>query len=133
MNVGKSDIKLAASAGKGRHGYRYACATHLGSGRRTVSFGCGGEGFAKRVDQAVKAEASIKGVALPPTLPAIGSTPFQIDSLVVVSILCVVEPILGIELPDSVVRTGGYGSVDQALTQLLPRIEACWKKRKGGK
>lgn len=83
--------------------------------------------------EAVKAEASIKGVALPPTLPAIGSTPFQIDSLVVVSILCVVEPILGIELPDSVVRTGGYGSVDQALTQLLPRIEACWKKRKGGK
>lgn len=83
--------------------------------------------------EVVKGEASIKGVALPPTLAAIGSTSFQIDSLVVVSILCVVEPILGIELPDSVVRTGGYGSVDQALAQLLPRIEACWKKRTGGK
>lgn len=83
--------------------------------------------------EAVKAEASINGVVLPPTSGAIGSTPFQIDSLVVVSILCTVEPILGIELPESVVRTGGYGSVDQALSQLLPKIEAYWKKRKGGK
>lgn len=81
--------------------------------------------------EVVKAEAAIKGVALPPVPAAIGTTPFQIDSLVVVSILCVVEPLLGVELPDSVVRTGGYGSVDQALAQLVPRIEAYWKKLKG--
>lgn len=83
--------------------------------------------------EVVKAEATIKGVMLPPVPAAIGTTPFQIDSLVVVSILCVVEPLLGVELPDNVVRTGGYGSVDQALAQLLPQIEAHWKKRKGGK
>ncbi len=81
----------------------------------------------------VKAEAMIKGGALPAASAAIEATPFQIDSLVVVSILCTVEPILGFELPDSVVRTGGYGSIDQALAQLLPSIEAQWKKRKGGK
>lgn len=81
----------------------------------------------------VKSEAAIRGVALPPTPVAIGSTPFQIDSLVVVSILCIVEPLLGIELPENVVRTGGYRSVDQALAQLLPNIETFWKKRKGGK
>lgn len=83
--------------------------------------------------EAVKSEAAIRGVALPPTPAAIGSTPFQVDSLVVVSILCTVEPLLGMELPESVVRSGGYGSVDQALAHLLPKIEACWKKRKGGK
>jgi hypothetical protein len=83
--------------------------------------------------EVVKSEAAIRGVALPSTPAAIGSTPFQIDSLVVVSILCIVEPLLDMELPESVVRTGGYRSIDQALAQLLPKIEACWKKRKGGR
>ncbi len=82
--------------------------------------------------ECVKAEAVIKGVALP-AAGAIGAAPFQVDSLVVVSILCTVEPLLGFELPDSVVQTGGYSSIDQALAQLLPRIEAQWKKCKGGK
>lgn len=83
--------------------------------------------------QAVKDEASIKGISLPSSNVDIAKAPFQVDSLVVVSILCVVEPIVGFELPESVVRTGGYGSVDSALYQLLPRIEAQWKKRKGDK
>ena len=83
--------------------------------------------------EAVKAEAAVRGVVLPPVPAAIATTPFQIDSLLVVSMLCVVEPLLGVELPDSVVRTGGYSSVDQALAQLLPCIEAHWKKRKGVK
>ena len=83
--------------------------------------------------QAVKDEASIRGIALPTLDVDIAKTTFQVDSLVVVSIICVVEPIVGFELPESVVRTGGYRSVDSALYQLLPRIEAQWKKRKGGK
>jgi hypothetical protein len=83
--------------------------------------------------QAVKDEASIRGIALPTLDGDIAKTTFQVDSLVVVSILCVAEPIVGFELPESIVRTGGYGSVDRALYQLLPRIEAQWKKRRGGK
>jgi hypothetical protein len=83
--------------------------------------------------QAVKDEASIRGIALPTSAADIAKAAFQVDSLVVVSILCVVEQIVGFELPESVVRTGGYRSVDSALYQLLPRIEAQWKKRKGGK
>jgi hypothetical protein len=55
----------------------------------------------------------------------------DVDSLVVVSLLCTVEPHIGFELPESVVRTGGYKSVDAAVEHLLPRIEAEWKKRKG--
>lgn len=83
--------------------------------------------------QAMRDEASIRGIVLPTSGMDIAKAAFQVDSLVVVSILCVVEPIVGFELPESVVRTGGYGSVDSALYQLLPRIEAQWKKRKGGK
>ena len=70
--------------------------------------------------ETVKAEASIKGVDLPASLTQIAQTAFQIDSLVVVSILCAVEPIIGFELPESVVRSGGYSSVECALEQVLP-------------
>lgn len=90
-------------------------------------------GLRAELIEAVKAEAEIKGITLPATDAAIAATAFQVDSLVVVSILCTVEPILGVELPDSVVRTGGYGSVDSALAQLLSRIEAQWKRRNGDK
>jgi len=83
--------------------------------------------------ETVTAEASVRGVALPSAPAQIAMTPFQVDSLVVVSILCAVEPIIGFELPESVVRAGGYGSVESALEHLLPRIEKQWIKRKGGK
>jgi hypothetical protein len=88
-------------------------------------------GLLTELIEAVKAEAEIRGISLPTSATQIGKTAFQVDSLVVVSILCVIEPIVGFELPDSVVRTGGYGSVDSALAQLMPRIEAQWQKRKG--
>lgn len=81
--------------------------------------------------ESIKAEAMIKGVTLPAATSAIAQIPFQVDSLIVVSILCVVEPLVGFELPESVVRTGGYASVEQAVGQLLPRIKAQWNKRKG--
>ena len=81
--------------------------------------------------EAVKTEASIRGIALPAARADIAKTAFQVDSLVVVSILCAVEPIVGFELPDSVVRAGGYGSVESALAHVIPGIEKYWIKRKG--
>lgn len=83
--------------------------------------------------EAVKAEASIKGIPLPTAPPQIVKAAFQVDSLVVVSILCAAEPIVGFELPDRVVRAGGYVSVESALGHLLPRIEKEWIRRKGAK
>ncbi len=80
--------------------------------------------------EAVKAEASIKGITLPSSTEDIAKSTMRIDSLVVVTILCAVEPIVGFELPDSVVRAGGYTSVESALAQLLPRIENQWNKQK---
>ncbi|RUU14180.1 hypothetical protein EOD23_01945 [Mesorhizobium sp. USDA-HM6] len=81
--------------------------------------------------ETVKTEAAMKGIALPPDEPGICKAPVPIDSLVAVSILTVVEAIIGFTLPDSVVRTGGYASVDAALADLVPRIEAKWKKKNG--
>ena len=80
--------------------------------------------------EAIKIEASIRGIL--PAVPAqITKAAVHVDSLVVVSILCAVEPIIGFELPDSVVRAGGYVSVESALGHLLPRIEKEYMKRKG--
>ena len=83
--------------------------------------------------EAIKAEASIKGISLPAAPGQIAKAIVPVDSLVVVSILCAVEPIVGFELPENVVRAGGYSSVESALEHLLPRIEAQWNKRKGAK
>ena len=81
--------------------------------------------------EAIKIEASVKGITLPSAISDIVKAPVRLDSLVAVSILCAVEPIVGFELPDSVVQAGGYSSVDAALGHMLPRIEKLWMKRKG--
>ena len=83
--------------------------------------------------EAVKIEASIRGMTLPAAPADIAKASVHVDSLVVVSILCAVEPIVGFELPESVVRAGGYTSVDSALGRLLPRLEKEWMKKKGAK
>jgi len=82
---------------------------------------------------AIETEAALGGFSLPPDAAGKASASVQIDSLVAVEILCTVEPIVDFELEDSVVRAGGYASVDDALKALLPRIEKEWQKRKGGK
>ena len=56
-----------------------------------------------------------------------------LDSLSVVDTLCAVEQVLDIELRDSIVRTGGYNSIEKAIDDLLPKIERVWVKKKGSK
>lgn len=84
---------------------------------------------------AAQAEAALKGIVLPNDTAGQTAASVRLDSLDVVSVLCEVEPILDFELKDSLVRTGGYGSVNQAMDHLLPRIEKAWEKNtsKGGK
>jgi len=79
----------------------------------------------------VKSESSVKGTILPAASIDIANANVDIDSLVVVSLLVSVEPYVGFELPESVVRTGGYKSINLAVEHLLPRIEAEWKKKMG--
>jgi hypothetical protein len=80
---------------------------------------------------AVTAAAAIKGITLPSASADIAKAGLEVDSLVVVSILCAVEPILGLELSESVVRSGGYSSVRSAVDHLVPCIEAQWATKKG--
>ena len=85
----------------------------------------------RELTEAVKATAAVKGLSLPAAPLDIVKAPFDVDSLVVVSILCAVEPILGVELSEQVVRTGGYSSVQAAIDHLMPRIEAEWASKNG--
>ncbi len=77
---------------------------------------------------AARSDASLKGVKLPSDIADQAAAMVRLDSLDVVSLLCDVEPILGFQLKDSLVRTGGYNSVNQAIEHLMPRIEKAWEK-----
>lgn len=51
-----------------------------------------------------------------------------IDSLVVVCVLCELEPLVPFDLPDTLVRAGGYNSLEEALGHLMPKIKEKWHK-----
>jgi acyl carrier protein len=89
--------------------------------------------LAAELIEAAKSEAEIKEIDLPQTTAGLRAMQIAIDSLVVVDLLVSVEPILGFELKDSIVRQGGYASVEDAVSHLLPRIQKEWMKRKGKK
>jgi hypothetical protein len=77
---------------------------------------------------ALSSEATLKSIPLPKDTAGQAATAVRLDSLEVVSILCEIEPIMKFELKDSLVRTGGYSSVNQALEHLMPHLEKAWTK-----
>lgn len=83
--------------------------------------------------QVASAEAQVRGIQLPDDLPGRMAASVPIDSLSVVATLVAVEPVLEFELKDSLVRTGGYTSVQAAVDHVVPRIQAVWEKKKGKK
>ena len=83
--------------------------------------------------QVARAEAQVRGIDLHTENPQIIQAPVPLDSLSVVDTLCAVEQVLDIELRDSIVRTGGYNSIEKAIDDLLPKIERVWVKKKGSK
>ncbi len=80
----------------------------------------------------VEDEALIHDIELPPEPAEKLKTSIQIDSLRVVEILCTVDPIVGFKLPSKIVKAGGYTSIEEAVTSLIPKIEKEWTKRNGG-
>ena len=85
--------------------------------------------------ESAKSTAALHGIALPATTTGQCAASVHLDSLGVVALLCEVEPIVGFELKDSIVKSGGYNSIDEAINHVLPRIEIAWQKHanKGGK
>jgi hypothetical protein len=50
----------------------------------------------------------------------------------VVEVLCVLDELLGFEVPEDVVRAGGYETIAEAIGDVMPRIASRWRKRNGG-
>ena len=83
--------------------------------------------------EVAQSEALVRGISLPSDPAQLVAAPVRMDSLSVVDTLCAVEPVLGFELRDSIVRTGGYSSIEAALEHLMPRIESAWTRKNGAK
>ncbi|MGE5501924.1 MAG: acyl carrier protein [Solirubrobacterales bacterium] len=57
----------------------------------------------------------------------------ELDSLRAVEVLLEVEKIIGVELPDTVVKLGGYDGYDEFMDQLVPSIRAFFDKKQSKK
>ena len=84
---------------------------------------------------ALTTDAQLKGIALPADKPGKYAASIRLDFLGVVDLLCGLEPVVGFELKESLVKTGGYKSINDAVGHLMPRIETAWAKHgsAGGK
>src|ERR1700730_8936418 len=76
----------------------------------------------------VKSTAALHDIALPPTTAGQYAASVHLDSLGVVDLLCDAEPIVGFQLKDSIVKSGGYHSINDATSHVMPRIESAWQK-----
>jgi acyl carrier protein len=56
----------------------------------------------------------------------------EIDSLVVVELICAVEEQLGLKLPTSFAPRGGYNSAAECVRDLLSKTEAVWDQQNAG-
>lgn len=50
----------------------------------------------------------------------------EIDSLIAVEVLTAIEPYVPFELSESLIRPGGYTSVDDFISDLLPKVNHQW-------
>jgi hypothetical protein len=80
--------------------------------------------------KAVESDARLKCIVLPADTSGICATSIHIDSLGVVELLCGLEPLVGFDLKASLVKAGGYKSINHAVGHLMPRIEKAWTKHR---
>jgi acyl carrier protein len=70
-------------------------------------------------------QALLRPGVVSPTGPQ-GSWEPEIDSLTVIEVICSIEELLGISLPDSFIPRGGYQSVDDCIQDLLAETQSVW-------
>lgn len=110
----------------------------------TVALKPSRSGFPKAAVRAALKEELVKGLraeaqrnnrTLPSSDDDLAKLEQDIDSLFVVEILCVLDTVLPFQVDESVVRKGGYRSVNAALAHLAVTVEAAWTEwsAKGGK
>jgi hypothetical protein len=81
---------------------------------------------------AVIRELELHGMAVPASRQELESTSVEIDSLEVVDLLCDLDNILGFEVGEGVVKVGGYGTINEAIADLLPKLAREWQTRQRG-
>jgi acyl carrier protein len=77
-------------------------------------------------DQAADQAVLRPGRATTPTPVAPRSWEPEIDSLVVVEVICAVEELLGIEIPATFSSKGGYDSAEACINDLMSEARAAW-------
>ena len=50
----------------------------------------------------------------------------EVDSLVVIDVICAIEELLGVRLPTSFAPRGGYDDVEACVSDLLSETRAVW-------
>ena len=74
-----------------------------------------------------------KGMPLPKKDDDVVIMTIEIDSLTVVELLSSLDDILPFEVTESVVKAGGYKSIDAAVKHVTSRVESRWNKYHGEK
>jgi len=82
---------------------------------------------AKAIEASIRGFLAQQGAMQAVLHGGIGPQPV-IDSLVVVEVLLELETQVPFELPDSLVRAGGYDSVDEVVQHLMPELQKRWSE-----
>jgi hypothetical protein len=77
---------------------------------------------------AVRARFKRKGQPLPAADSELLVLALEIDSLTVVELLASLDSILPFKVTESVVKAGGYKSIEEAVKHVVDRIATKWKK-----
>ncbi len=80
----------------------------------------------------IRAIARRKGTVVPKDDASLVAANVEIDSLSVIEILCVLDEILPFEVGESVVRPGGYGSIQEAVDDVTACVKNEWIKHHHG-
>lgn len=81
--------------------------------------------------EAVRAEGERNEEDLPENPDELAAYSRFVDSLSVVEILCVLDDVLPFTVDESVVRAGGYDSIDAAVKHVMGRVEKKWIEHYG--
>lgn len=80
------------------------------------------------IREALAEQASTQSTILPGAKNDLRPWEPEIDSLVVVEIMCAVEELLNVELPASFAPKGGYASVEACVNDLVSQARSAWKE-----
>ena len=81
-----------------------------------------------RIRDALADQAADQALLRPGRGAQSGARPWEpdIDSLVVIEIICAVEELLGVSLPPTFAPKGGYDSADECINDLTSEARSAW-------